>query len=145
MLVLNPQNVVFGSVTLEKVSLVAIERAAARVEVEWGDGGPHVVFADVPEQRVNVRVVQEMDSATMDAPRPGDLATLSFVASMSGADGGRKKVSGVAVVTGVQYEIGRSTAGTAVPPKAARILSFVLVSGDGAGDPVSVSEVGASA
>lgn len=140
MLVLNPQTVVFGSVALEKVSVVTLERVGTRVVVEWGDGGPHVKFADVPEQRVNVRVVQEIDSATVDMPKPGDSAILSFVASMSGADAGRKKWNGTAVVTGVSYEIGQAT-GRSVAPRAARTISFVLVSGDGAEDPVGVVEV----
>lgn len=138
-LILNPQSVVFGSATLERVSFVVIERVGARVVVEWGDGGPQVVFADVPEQRVNAKVVQDMDVAAVDGPRPGNSGELTFVASMSGADGGTKTVSATAVVTGVQYEIGRSTAGTGVPPRATRTLNFVLVSSDGAADPVMVS------
>lgn len=139
MLILNPQSVVFGSVVLEKVAMVMVERVGTRVVLEWGDGGPHVEFADVAEQRVNVRVAQEVD-VVVDAPKPGDEGMLSFVASMSGADAGRRKVSGTAVVTGVSYEIGKNTAGTAVPPRAVRILSFVLVSADGATDPVVVTE-----
>jgi hypothetical protein len=137
MLILNPQHVVFGSVVLEKVSLVAVERVGARVIVEWGDGGPHVQFADVVEQRVNVRVVQEVD-VVVDAPRPGDLGTLSFVASMSGADAGRRRVSATAVVTGVGYEVGRGAGGAM--PRAHRVLNFVLVSSNGAADPVVVTE-----
>lgn len=139
MLILNPQGVVFGSVVLDQVTMVAVERVGTRVVVEWGDGGPHAVFADVAEQRVNVRVVQEVD-VVVDAVKPGDQGTLSFVASMSGADAGRRKVSATAVVTGVGYEVGRSATGTGASPRAIRTLTFVLVSGNGATDPVVVAE-----
>jgi len=139
MLILNPQSVVFGSVVLEQVTMVAMDRVGTRVVLEWGDGGPHVVFADVPEQRVNVRVVQEVD-VVVESVKPGDLGTLSFVASMSGADAGRRKVSATAVVTGVGYEVGRSAASTGAAPRAIRTLTFVLVSGNGATDPVVVTE-----
>ena len=60
MLILNPRHVRFGPDLWPDVSLVAIEREAARLALEWSDLGPHPVFADAPEQQLTIRIVQEV-------------------------------------------------------------------------------------
>jgi hypothetical protein len=130
MLVLNPSQVRFGAQTWPAVLSVVIDRAAAREIVEWSDAGPHAVFADVPEQRVGVRVEMELASDGLDAPRPGDQGELTFVTSPTAADGGRRRASIAAVVLAVRHEVSLR--------RAVRVIDLVAVSGDGSTDPVVV-------
>ncbi|NUQ69174.1 MAG: hypothetical protein HUU18_12985 [Phycisphaerales bacterium] len=136
MLVLSPRSVRFGGKTWENVALVAVDRVATRQSVEWGDRGPHVVFADVAAQRVNVRVVLDMSGDDVGAPLPGETGLLTFYTARSASESGRVRVSLQAVVTGVSHEI-------SLKRGVARTLDFVGVSSDGAADPVSVVAVGA--
>lgn len=140
MLILNPRQVVFGSTTYADVLIVAIDRGAKRVAVEWSDLGSHVAFADVPEQIVGVKLVQEVVDGSPDGPKPGDSATLSFVASPTGSDSSRLRFSATAVVTSCAHEIVTSGKGIG----ARRTVEFVLVSATGASDPISVTAAGAS-
>jgi len=136
MLVLSPRMVRFGGKTWANVSLVAVDRVATRTGVEWGDRGPHVVFADVAEQRVNARVVVELDADDVGSPVPGDAGLLSFYTSLSGSESGRVRVSMQAVVTGVSHEL-------SLKRGVVRTVDLVGVSSDGAADPVGVVSVGA--
>jgi len=133
-LLLNPRSVVFGSATWSGVTSVSVDRDAERLVSELGASGPHVVLADVPEQRVRVKVVQEMDGDDLAAPEPGEMAAMSFTASANASGAGQTEVSLTAVVTGVRYEVSRR--GGAV-----RTVSLIAVSSDGVADPVVVSEV----
>jgi len=135
MLLLNPRSVRFGALVWEGVTILAIDRAGARVTVAWGDKGPHAVFADVPEQRVSVRVVMEVDRDDVGVPRPREVGVLSFYTSPNDSDGGRRRVSMTAVVTGVSHELSQKKG-------ALRTVEMVAVSADGAADPVSVVEAG---
>ena len=60
MLFLFPTDVEFAGAVWPGVTSVAIGRRAEKSIVEFGDGGSHVVLADVPEQRVEVTVSQEL-------------------------------------------------------------------------------------
>ncbi len=138
MLILNPRSVVLGSARLGDVVSVAIERRAARLAVEWTDLGPHAAFADVPEQRVDVRIVQEVGEGAPDGPSPGQSVTLSLVTSPAGGDSARQRLSASGVVTGCRYEVVQ----TALGERTRRTIDVVLVSPDGAADPVSIGPPG---
>jgi hypothetical protein len=133
-LIVDPREVSFGSATWGRVTSVAIERRAAKSFAEYGADGPHVILADVPEQRVEVTVVQELLADDMDAPVPGELAALSFETALNSSSSGRKTVSMNAVVLGVKYGVSRKTGSV-------RTVELLAVSSDGAADPVSVVEV----
>ena len=134
MLIVDPLEVTFGAATWASVTSVAIERRAARSFAEYGADGPHVVLADVPEQRVEVTVVQELLADDMDAPVPGELAELSFETALNSSSSGRKTVSMDAVVLGVKYGVSRKSGSV-------RTVDLLAVSGDGSADPVRVVDV----
>jgi hypothetical protein len=133
MLVLNPRRVEFGSSTWTNVTSVSVGRTARHVLTEWGDDGSHVVFADVPEQLVTVRVVQEMLGDDMDRVRPGERGTLSFVTGPNSSDAGTREVTIDAVVRTVSYE-------TSVSRGSRRYVELVALSPDGVTDPVGVDD-----
>lgn len=85
---------------------------------------------------MNVRVVVELSDDDVGAPVPGESATLSFHTSKGASEAGRKKVSLVAVVTGVTHEL-------SLKRGAVRQIDLVAVSSDGAADPVNVVNEGA--
>lgn len=132
MLVLNPRVVKFGSAAWEDVAAVSVDREAQRLVLEWGDLGPHAVLADVPEQKVTIRVVQEVARGDVDVPRPGDQGTVEFYTSPASGSAGRRRVNATAVIIDVTHEL--SLRGGAI-----RRVTMVAVSGDGVTDPVSVS------
>jgi hypothetical protein len=132
MLLLNPRRVTFADETWEDVVAVSIDRAAAEEALEWGDLGPHVVFADVPRQRVTIRVVQELSRDDLGAPRPAEEGEISFFTSPATSDAWRRKVSARAVVMSVSHEVSLRRAST-------RTVTLVAVSEDGSADPVSVT------
>ena len=134
MLIVDPREVSFGAVTWAGVTSVAIERSAAKSFAEFGAVGPHVVLADVPEQRVEVTVVQEFLADDMDAPVPGEAGALSFETALNGSDAGRRSVSMTAVVMRVRYSASRKSGSV-------RTVELLAVSSDGAADPVTVAAV----
>jgi len=133
MLVLNPREVRFDSETLEDVTSVTIDRRAARSVVEWSDLGAHAVFADVPEQRVEIRIVQELARGDLGGLAPGDAGVLRFHTAPTGGHAGRRRVEATVVVTGVGHELSRRRG-------AVRTIACVAVSADGASDPVSIED-----
>ena len=132
MLVLNPGRVEFDGDAWDDVSSVEVNRFGEEVVVEYGDDGSHVVFCDVPRQKVNVRVVQRVDGDDLAAPGLGDSGTLVFETAANSSAARRAEVEVEAVVTGVQYAV-------AAAGSARRTVFLVGVSSDGSGDPVSVS------
>jgi len=134
MLSINPTRVKFGEREWGDVSLIAIDRSAVRLALEWSDLGPHAAFADCPEQRVDVKVVRAVNDADVDSPRPGESATVAFLASPRGTDAGRVRVSFTGVVVAVRHEVGARGA--------TRTVQLVAVSVDGAADPITISEAG---
>jgi len=129
-LVLNPEKVSFAGQVWEAVESIAIDRLVHRLVQEWSDLGPHVVFCDVPEQRVRLVLVQKLDEGSIESPKPGDAGTLSFEAARSGSDAGRVVVSGDMVVGEVRHEVTRKGG--------VRSVVMWAVSSDGASDPISV-------
>lgn len=132
MVILNPTSVRLGDDVLEGVLSVSIDRIAEREVVEWSDLGPHVVLADVPEQRVNAKIVQALPRGTIEGPAPGDMTTLVLITQANNQS--RMRVSASAVVTRVTHAVRDAGRGEGIT----RTIDLVLVSSDGSADPVSV-------
>ncbi len=134
MLVLNPRQMTFGGATWGNVASVSIGRSSNKLLAEWSDEGPHVVLADVPEQLVTVRVVQEMLGDDMDTPRPGESGALVFTTGPNSSDAATREVTiGEAVIRTVSYE-------TSTSRGSRRFIELVAVSEDGTTDPVGVDD-----
>lgn len=136
MLVMHPQSVSFGTMRIDNVTTVVLSRHAVRATLEVTDdagGGPHHVFADVPEQRVTAVVRQVLTREDPLDLRPGSQATLVVFTAPAASDASRRKLSASAVVIDVAAELK-----SGATPAAVRTITFVLVSSDGATDPVSV-------
>jgi len=124
-----------AAVVLEGVSAIAIDRSTERSALQWSDLGPHVVFADAPEQRVTARVWREPSAEEADAAallRPGTAVSLSFRTSRGGSEAAARRVFTDAVVLEVRHEVGRRGA--------TQRVALVCVSSGGADDPVQVVE-----
>ncbi len=132
MLLLNPRTVRFGSAVWPDIAMVAIDRSPNRLITDWGDSGPHVTFADVPEQKVTIRVVQEVARDDIDVPRPGDQGLLSFFTAPASTGAARKKVSATAVVTDVSHEL-------SLKAGARRTVTLIALSSDGLADPIAIT------
>jgi hypothetical protein len=91
MLLLTPRTVRFGAATWNDIVAVAIDRSPHRVALEWGDEGPHPTFADVPEQRVTIKVVQDVARDDIDAPSPGEESPLSFFTAPAATGAGVRR------------------------------------------------------
>lgn len=130
MIVLQPEKVTFDGQVWDGVESIAIDRLAQRLTQEWGDAGPHMVFVDVPEQRVRVSLVQRLDDGALDTPTPGTIGLLRFETSRSAGDAGRLAVQATVVVGEVRHEVTRKGG----------LRSVVLwaVSSDGSSDPITV-------
>jgi hypothetical protein len=133
MLVLSPTTVSFGGERWEQVTQIAIDREAVREVTAWSDLGPHVVFADVPEQRVKIKVVMDVPSDA-NSPVPGRMGTLMARLSPSLTHASGVMLSARAVVVGVTHEIGGRKG-------ASRTVELIAVSADGASDPIVFSRV----
>jgi hypothetical protein len=132
MLLLNPRTVRFGQATWENISAAIIDRAPHKTIEEWSDSGPYATFADCPEQRTRITILQELNSEDVTAPRPGDSATLTLYTS-PGADRGRKKVSCAAVVLAVIHEL-------SLKKGALRTIQLAAISPDGSTDPITLTD-----
>jgi hypothetical protein len=131
MLILNPKQVTFGTVTWPDVVAVSIERRPHREAVEWSDAGPHVVLADVPEQRVELTVVQELSRDDLASPKPSEQAALAVLVSPTASDVGRRRVSATCVIVRVEHEVSARRG-------ALRTIKLVAISSDGLADPITV-------
>ena len=133
MLILNPRQVTFNSTTWPDVTLVSIDRTATRLALDWSDDGPHPTFADVPEQRIDVKVVADLSGSSVTPPIPGDEGELSFVTSPTASDGSRRRVTMTCIITGVSHEVSLKRPGV-------RTIDLVAISTDGHTDPVATTE-----
>jgi hypothetical protein len=134
MLILNPRAVAFGSQRWDGVSSVAIDRSAHATVEEWTDLGPYAALADVPEQKVRIRITQHLGARDLGAPVPGDQAVLAFTTSAAETDSARRKVSASAVVLEVAHGFGPQRT-----PQ--RHITLAAISGDGAQDPITIEPV----
>lgn len=130
MLLLNPRQVSFAGTLWEDVAAVVIDRSAERTVLEWSDLGPHAVLADVPEQRVSLRVVQQVTRDDLAAPRPGDAGELAFCTAPAGADTPRRRLRAQCVILDVSHELSLKNG-------ALRTIRLAAVSADGDADPIT--------
>ena len=129
MLILSPQLVRFDTLEWTDVSLIAIDRTAAREAVEWSDLGPHPTFADVPEQRTTIRIIRQLDRGDLNAPAPGRAGELVFDVSPAATEAGKRTHTAQCVVLGVRHELSAGPKGHA----AMQTIELVALSGDGGG------------
>lgn len=135
MLFIDPRRVAFAGAAWDGVSSVAIERRASKTVLEWDGAGPHAVLADVPEQRVTVRVVREVGGDDAGVPAPGEAGTLVFESGPNAGDVARRRVTVSCVVVSVGYAVSARRGAT-------RTVELVGVSSGGAVDPVAVEPLG---
>lgn len=136
MIWLNPRRVTFDGTELGYVRNVVLDRKAERVVVEWSDTGPHVAYADVPEQRVVLTLTRTVVEEGAGEIRPGDAGMLTFRTSPNASDAQVREIEAGVVVTAVEHEVSAKTGAT-------QRISFVAVSSDGESDPVTESIVAA--
>lgn len=132
MLVLNPQSVTLLGQRVEGVRRVAVHRTPERSLLEWGNLGPYAIFADVPEQRVEVELVADLARGSLDGPAPGEEGTLEFFTAPTAGSGGRRRVEVAVVITAVHHEVEPGG-------KAQRRVRMAALSSDGVADPIDVS------
>lgn len=133
MLVLNPQSVTLLGTVVERVRRVAVHRTPERSVLEWGGLGPYAIFADVPEQRVEIELVADLERGSLDGPVPGDAGELVLLTSPTSGSGGRRRVQASVVVTAVHHEVEPGG-------KASRRVRMAALSATGAADPISISD-----
>lgn len=134
MIWLNPRRVTIGSTQLSHVSSVVINRVANKLAVEYSDLGPQAAFADVPEERVTIKIKRAVTSGGAGDLRPGDRAALSFRTAPSAADAVTREINAEVVLTAVEHTVDATRGG-------AQTIDAVAVSPDGLTDPVSESVV----
>lgn len=134
MLILAPTQVTFGTIPLPGVAEITIDRSATRTIEEWSDAGPYCTFSDVAEQRITLRIRQDLpqENHPHDAPEnalliPGALATLSFRTGLGDA---ATTYTTLATITEVTHALSHSHA-------TLRTIYFLALSPDGAQDPIT--------
>lgn len=140
MLIITPAAVRFDTLTLDDVSLIAIERAAERAVIEWSDFGPHPVFADVPEVRTSVKLSRRVHRGDLAAIAPGQMGELSFVVSPAGTAAAAKKHAAQCVVMSVKYDLAQPAGSAAKGPSAVQVIECVAVSASGSAEPFVVTD-----
>ena len=130
MLLLNPNRVTLGTAELTNVSAITIDRTARRAALEWTDLGPHIGFADVPEQRVAITVIRNLFASELSPAKPGDELLLTARAAASASAAGVIVVSATVVVQSISHAITQGA-------KATQIIRAVAVSSTGAADPIT--------
>ena len=133
MLLLNPQSVTFGAATWDGVTSVSIDRATTREAIEWSDCGPHIVFADCPEQRITIKVIREVTRDDLGSPHPGDAAEAVFHTSPTSATAGRTRIRADCVITAVTHEISQKKG-------ALQTITLTALSPNGATDPITIED-----
>jgi hypothetical protein len=135
MLILNPASVKIAGAEHTNVESCAIDRAAHKEVVEWSDNGAFAVFADVPEQRVEIKLTQRLESNAadqqLDLLRPGQSVSLEMVTSLNSSQARRRKLTATGVVRAV-----RNVVGVGKDPQARRVIELIAISSDGSTDPV---------
>lgn len=140
MLILTPASVRFDTLTLDDVTLIAVERSAERAVVEWSDLGPHPTFADVPEQRTTVKLSRRVFRGELASPNLGQLGELSFVVSPAGTAAATRKHAAQCVVLAVRYDLVNGASGAAKGPIAAQTIELVALSSSGSAEPFVVAD-----
>ncbi|MFN0011803.1 MAG: hypothetical protein ACKVS8_09195 [Phycisphaerales bacterium] len=132
MLILQPSTVSFGSLVLDDVASVAIDRACVKLVESWGDLGPYCTFADAAEVRVTIRIVQRVQSSIAEPASIGDQVSLAVVSGPNTSQAQRLKLSAEAVVKSIEHAIGsRAGAARDGAASATREITLVAVSAEG--------------
>ena len=134
MLWINPRNVTINGEALGGVRSVRVSRGAGRSVVEHGDEGPHVVFVDVPEQKVEVRIERDLEDGAAVGAGVSDSVTLEFETSRGSSDALRRRVTIVGVVVSSDVDIKGESGGS-------ERMKIIGVSSDGSQDPVVIEDV----
>lgn len=141
MLLIFPRLVRFGAITLNEVYAVAFTRDASSVILEQSDEGPHPVFADTQARRATALVKQSLTREDPTDLIPGALATLTIETASATASGARRTHSATAMLLSAQTDLKAAangvSGGSASGALATRTLTFVLLSPDGATDPIT--------
>lgn len=140
MLILNPPTVVFGNRAWPNIRSIVVERAATREIVEWSDDGRFPTFADVPEQRVDLRLVQELTGEDATSPIPGEAGTLMFSTAPGAADSARRTLTAWCVVLSVKYDLPAPASDARSTKAPTREIRLTAVSTSGDTDPVTITD-----
>jgi hypothetical protein len=130
MLSLHPPSVSLLGVALADVDALAVDRRTSKHAEERTDRGPHLVFADAPEQRVTVAITRTLTRDEATTFRPGDQGDLRFTTAPSASDGARRTFAATVVILSVEHDL---TLRNGVRQR----IHAVALSADGAADPVS--------
>lgn len=131
MLLLSPSRVSFGALILGNVASIAIDRVPAREVIEFSDAGPYPTFADVPEQKVVITIVQHLTGSDFAAPLPSASATLLIQAKPNASDAGAITLQAGTVVRSVTYDL-RGKGAT-------RTITLFALSSNGAANPITIT------
>lgn len=136
MLILNPAKLSLLGLEYGSIESVKVNRLAHREAVEWSDAGPHAVFADIPECRVEIEIMQHLESGgsdqSLDGPQPGQLGMLEVITSPNASQARRRKLSAQCAIKSIRNEAGR---------RAKRSIILIALSPDGSTDPITMSDV----
>ncbi len=140
-MLITPDIITFGPLTLDNIQYLAVDRAAERLAAEWTDSGPHAVFADVPEQRVTLRLTRRILGQAPASVVPGQRETLTadFAPHSSGAK--RRRLTVTAVVTSVDYQFAGADAASGSSRSTRQAITFIALSPDGSADPVTIQDL----
>ncbi|QYK47540.1 MAG: hypothetical protein KF838_12200 [Phycisphaeraceae bacterium] len=130
MLLLSPRTVSFGDSTWANVALVTIDREASRSVIAYTDTGPHPTFVDAPEQVTRIKIVQELASEDLGAPRPGEVGMFELFTSPTSTNRPRTRLAAEACVESVTHEV-------SLKRGAVRTITLIALSTDGATDPIA--------
>ncbi|MBU6411988.1 MAG: hypothetical protein KGS45_00820 [Planctomycetes bacterium] len=126
----SPTRVTFGSLLLSSVSSISIDRTASREAIDFSDAGPHPTFADIPEQKVLITILQYLTSSDFAAPLPSSSATLTIHAKPNDSDSGSLTLQASTVVRSCTHSLN--------PKGATRTISLIAISTNGATDPITI-------
>lgn len=133
MLWLNPDHVTLGAFELDHVESLIVDRAPHKSALEWSDIGPHLAFADVPEQRIDIRLTRRLTESTSIDLVPGDQVTLVARRAPSASATGIVRLSASVVILSISYALRRQGGAT-------QTIHAIAISSDGAVDPINESE-----
>lgn len=134
MIWLNPKGLTINGGALDGVRSVSVSRGAGHSIVEYGDEGPHVVFADVSQRRVDVRIERALEDGGTVGADVGESVSVVFEISRGASDALRRRVTISGVVLSSDVDIKGDEGGRAR-------LKIVGVSSDGSQDPVTIENV----
>lgn len=134
MIWLSPQEVYLGNIVLDHVESISINRSPHKSVLEWTDLGPHLGFADVPEQRVDVRIEREIvDSESIDL-KPGDEVTLTARRATSASAARVVQITATVVILSVDYTLSKTRG-------ARQRIHAIAISSGGLSDPITEQDV----